>query len=151
MSYLSALWGWASSAPLRGQADTLQYNGMDIIIGCKNFELTPSLRTYIEEKVGKLGNYWDRIIRARVELEVDKNKRDGLMHSATVTVEVPGPDIRVQEEAGDMHAAIDLVIPVIERQIKKAKEKLEHTDWHKVRRAKEKFQQWYERMRNNNK
>jgi len=143
--------GRVSQAVLHLCADTLQYISMDIIIGCKNFELTPSLRTYIEEKVGKLANYWDRIIRARVELEVDKNKRGGLIHSATVTLEVPGPDIRVQEEAGDMHAAIDLTMPVLERQIKKAKNKLEHTDWRHMDKAKEKFRQWYERMRGNNK
>ncbi|HBH17234.1 MAG TPA: ribosome-associated translation inhibitor RaiA, partial [Candidatus Veblenbacteria bacterium] len=97
----------------------------------------------------KLANYWDRIIRARVELEVDKNKRGGLIHSATVTLEVPGPDIRVQEEAGDMHAAIDLTMPVLERQIKKAKNKLERTDWRHMDKAREKFRQWYERMRGN--
>lgn len=124
---------------------------MDIIISCKNFDLTPALRTYTEDKVGKLVNYWDRIIRARVDLEVDKNKRSGLMHKATVTLEVPGPDIRVTEEAGDMHAAIDLVLPVIERQIKKTKVRVEKTDWRQIRRAKEKFMNWYERMRGNNK
>lgn len=134
---------------MRSRANTLQLRHMDIIISCKNFDLTPSLRAYVEEKVGKLNNYWDRIIRARVDLQVDKNKRGGLMHQATVTLEVPGPDIRVTEEAGDMHAAFDLTMPVLEIQIKKAKSKIEGTDWRQIRRAKEKFMTWYERMRNN--
>lgn len=120
---------------------------MDIIISCKNFDLTPSLRTYVEEKLSKLGNFWDRIIRIRVELEVDKNKRGGRMHTATMTVEVPGPDIRISEEAGDMHAAIDIALPILERQLQKAKNKVEKLDWRRMRKAKEKFQDWYNQIR----
>ncbi len=124
---------------------------MDIIISCKNFDLTPSLRAYVEEKIGKMANYWDRIIRAKVDMEVDKNKRGGLMHRATVTLEVPGPDIRVAEESSEMHAAIDLLIPVLERQIKKTKARQEKNDWRQIRRAKEKFMAWYDSLRGKNK
>jgi len=120
---------------------------MEIIISCKNFELTPSLREYAQEKLSKLGIFWHRIIRVRLELEVDKHKRGGKMHQATVTVEVPGPDIRVVEQAEEMHAAIDLAIPVLERQIKKMKERLQRTDWKHLKRARDKFSEWYSRMR----
>lgn len=120
---------------------------MDILITCKNFDLTPSLRTYTEEKLAKLSNFWERIIRIRVELEVDKNRRGGLMHKATFTLEVPGPDIRVSEESGDMRAAIDIALPILERQVQKAKQKIEKSDWRQMRKAKEKFWNWYNRMR----
>lgn len=120
---------------------------MDIIVSCKNFALTPSLQAYAEDKVGKLGHFWERIIRARVELEVDKNRRQGVWHRATVTLEVPGRDITVTEEAGDVHAAIDLAIPVLERMLEKAKGKLEPVDWRRFKRARDKFFGWYNSVR----
>ncbi|MDZ4229858.1 MAG: HPF/RaiA family ribosome-associated protein, partial [Candidatus Veblenbacteria bacterium] len=88
-----------------------------------------------------------RIIRARVEFEVDKNKRGGLMHRATVTLEVPGPDIRVSEQAGDVHAALDLTMPLLERQLERTKTKLERVDVRLARRAKAKLRDWYEQFR----
>ena len=120
---------------------------MDIIVSCKNFNLTPSLKAYVEDKVGKLARFWERILRARVELEVDKNRRSGLSHRVAVTLEVPGPDIRVTEEAADIHAAIALTMPTLERLIIKAKDKMARTNWRHLKRAKEKFRGWYEQIR----
>lgn len=124
---------------------------MDIIISGKNFDITPSLRLYTEAKLGKLVHFWHKIIRARVEMEVDKGKHSGFNHRVTITLEIPGPDIRVMKESSDMHAAIDLAMPVLERQVNKIKAKLDKTDWHKLRRAREKFLSWYQSWRNGDK
>ena len=96
---------------------------MDIIISGKDFKLTPSLKTYVTEKVGKLSHYWNKIIRARVELDVDRNKKSGDLYRAQVWLEVPGKDIEVGGKASDMHAAIDMLMPKLERLIAKAKGK----------------------------
>ncbi len=97
---------------------------MDLIISGKNFKLTPSLKTYVEQKVGKLARYWNRIIRARVELDVDHNQKSGDIYRTEVKLEVPGPDIRMGAKAGDMHAAIDVVVPKLERLIARVKGKM---------------------------
>ena len=96
---------------------------MDIIISGKNFKLTPSLKTYVEQKIGRLGRFWQRIIRTRVELDVDHNQKSGDIYRVETKIEVPGPDIRLGVKASDMHAAIDLIVPKLERLIGKAKAK----------------------------
>ncbi len=98
---------------------------MDIIISGKNFKLTPSLKTYVEEKVGRLGKFWKKIIRARVELGVQKNQKSGEIYGVEAKLEVPGPDISVEVSAHDMHAAIDLLVPKLERLIARVKGKIE--------------------------
>lgn len=98
---------------------------MDLIVSGKDFRLTPSLKTYVEKKVGKLGRYWNKIIRARVELDVDHNQKSGDIYRLEVKLEVPGPDIRLGTKAADMHAAIDEVAHKLERLIARAKGKHE--------------------------
>ncbi|MFA4936723.1 MAG: ribosome-associated translation inhibitor RaiA [Patescibacteria group bacterium] len=97
---------------------------MDIIISAKNFKLTPSLITYTEEKVGKVERFWGEIIRANVELSVGRVKSAGNISQVRVWLEVSGPDIEAESEAADMHAAIDLVVPKLESQIRKMRGKV---------------------------
>ena len=99
---------------------------MDLIISGKNFRLTPSLKAYVQEKIGRLGHFWRRIIRARVELDVDHNQRSGDIYRVQTILEVPGPDIRLGIKARDMHEAIDLTAPKLERLISKVKGRLEN-------------------------
>ncbi len=95
---------------------------MDIIISGKDFRLTPSLKTYVTQKVGKLAHYWGKISRARVELDVDHNQKSGNIYRVEVWLDIPGePDIALGAKAADMHAAIDVVVPKLERQIMKLK------------------------------
>lgn len=99
---------------------------MDLIISGKDFKLTPSLKTYVTEKVGKLARYWSRITRARVELDVDHNQTSGNRYRVEVWLNVSGgADIALGAKAADMHAAIDVVVPKLERQIMKLKGKHE--------------------------
>ncbi|MBU1038643.1 ribosome-associated translation inhibitor RaiA [Patescibacteria group bacterium] len=96
---------------------------MDFIISGKNFKLTPSIKKYVQDKFSKLSKYWGKIIRARIELKVDKAHKSGQLSGVDVVLEVPGPDIRAEQKASEMHEAIDLVMPKLERQLNKAKDK----------------------------
>lgn len=96
---------------------------MNIIISGKNFSLTPSLKNYVNDKVSKVFHYWNKIIRARVELDVDHNQTSGERYRAVIWLEIPGKDIEVGGKANDMHAAIDMLMPKLERLIVKAKDK----------------------------
>lgn len=98
---------------------------MDLIVSGKNIKLTPSLKNYVSEKVGKLAGFWGKIIRARVELNVEKSAKEGKASEVNVNLEVPGKDITAQVKASEMHEAIDLVVPKLESQIRKAKGKME--------------------------
>lgn len=97
---------------------------MNIVVSAKNFDLTPSLKAFVEEKVGRLGKYWSSIVRTRVELLMNRHHRHGQIFVAYIWLELPGQDIRVTSTAMDMRSAIDLAYPRLERRLLRAKDRL---------------------------
>ncbi|MBI5404810.1 MAG: ribosome-associated translation inhibitor RaiA [Candidatus Kerfeldbacteria bacterium] len=97
---------------------------MHVIVSGKNIDLTPSLQTYAEEKLGRLEHFWSDIIRVHVELEKNKHHKHGDVCVVSVRIEIPGNDIRARQESSDMHSAIDVIATKLERQVIKAKERL---------------------------
>ncbi len=89
-----------------------------IIVG-RNMEVTPALRETIEDKLGKLDKFFAQETEANVTLSVDKDR-----HKIEVTIPVKGDIIRSEQVSNDMYVSIDLVEEVIERQLKKYKNKL---------------------------
>ncbi len=85
----------------------------------RNIEVTPGLREAIEEKIGKLARYFNPDTEVIVTLSVQKDKQ-----KIEVTIPVKGNIIRAEESSSDMYVSIDLVEEIIERQIKKYKNKL---------------------------
>ena len=96
---------------------------MDIVIGAKNFKLTPAINEYVNEKVGKLAHFWGEIIRAHVELSTARLKTEGDVSHVHVRLEVPGPDLEAEADSSEMYSAIDIVLPKLEKQIAKARGK----------------------------
>lgn len=87
----------------------------------KNIEITPSLREYVEKRVGKVTKYFDNVGNITVLLNVIKGR-----HIVEVTVPIQGGILLRGEEATmDMYTSIDLVVEKLERQIHKQKTKLE--------------------------
>ena len=85
-----------------------------IIIG-KNIDVTPGL----ENKLGKLERYFTPDTEIHVTLSVQKERQ-----KIEVTIPVKGNIIRSEQESDDMYVSIDLVEEVIERQLRKYKNKL---------------------------
>ena len=48
---------------------------MNIIVNGRHMEITPALKTYAEEKVGKFGRYLSDISEAVVTLSIEKKYR----------------------------------------------------------------------------
>jgi len=94
---------------------------MQIIVRGKNVEVTPALREYVEEKIGKLTRYLDNIREAVVALSVEKDR-----HVVEVTVFVNGNGLilRGEERSNDMYASLDLVVEKLERQVEKYKTRI---------------------------
>ncbi len=92
---------------------------MKLIIVGRNMEVTPALRETIEDKLGKLDKFFAQETEANVTLSVDKDR-----HKIEVTIPVKGDIIRSEQVSNDMYVSIDLVEEVIERQLKKYKNKL---------------------------
>ena len=89
-----------------------------IIIG-KNIDVTPGLKESVESKLGKLERYFTPDTEIHVSLSVQKERQ-----KIEVTIPVKGGIIRSEQESNDMYVSIDLVEEVIERQLRKYKNKL---------------------------
>lgn len=89
-----------------------------IIIG-KNIEVTEGLRAAVEDKIGKLEKFFTEETEVHVTLSVEKDRQ-----KIEVTIPVKGNIIRSEQVSSDMYVSIDLVEEVIERQLKKYKNKL---------------------------
>lgn len=92
---------------------------MKFIIVGKNIEVTEGLRAAVEDKIGKLEKYFTAETEAHVTLSVEKDRQ-----KIEVTIPVKGNIIRSEQVSSDMYVSIDLVEEVIERQLKKYKNKL---------------------------
>ncbi len=85
----------------------------------KNIEVTDGLRAAVYEKIGKLERYFSKDTDVTVTLNVEKGRQ-----KIEVTIPVKGSIIRSEQTSTDMYVSIDLVEEVIERQLKKYKNKI---------------------------
>lgn len=87
----------------------------------KNVDVTPAIKSYIEEKIGRLDKYLEspRDVSASIVVKVR-----GKEQIIEVTIPVNKIILRGEESHDDLYAAIDLVSDKIERQIRKNKTKL---------------------------
>ena len=92
---------------------------MNFIISGKNIEVTPGLKDSVINKLGKLERYFTPDTEIIVTLSVEKDRQ-----KLEVTIPVKGDIIRSEQTSTDMYVSIDLVEEVIERQLRKYKNKL---------------------------
>ena len=92
---------------------------MKFVIVGKNIEVTPGLRSAVEDKIGKLEKYFSNDTEVHVTLSTQKDRQ-----KIEVTIPVKGNIIRSEQVSNDMYVSIDLVEEIIERQLKKYKNKL---------------------------
>ena len=85
----------------------------------RNINVTPGLKAAVEEKIGKLERYFNQDTEVNITLTVEKDRQ-----KIEVTIPVKGTIIRAEQESNDMYVSIDLVEEVIERQLRKYKNKL---------------------------
>lgn len=85
----------------------------------RNINVTPGLKAAVEEKIGKLERYFNQDTEAIITLSVEKARQ-----KIEVTIPVKGTIIRAEQESDDMYVSIDLVEEIIERQLKKYKNKI---------------------------
>lgn len=92
---------------------------MNLVISGKNLDITEGLRSAVEEKIGKLERYFTDSTEVHVTLSTEKNRQ-----KIEITIPMKGSIIRTEEVSSDMYVSIDLVEEVIERQLRKYKNKL---------------------------
>ena len=92
---------------------------MRFIITGRNIDVTEGLRNAVQEKIGKLSKYFSDDTEVHVTLSVEKERQ-----KIEVTIPVKGNIIRSEQVSSDMYVSIDLVEEIIERQLKKYKNKI---------------------------
>ena len=92
---------------------------MKFVISGKNIDVTEGLRKAVEDKLGKLERYFTSDTEIIVTLSVEKERQ-----KIEVTIPVKGNIIRSEQVSSDMYVSIDLVEEIIERQLRKYKNKI---------------------------
>jgi putative sigma-54 modulation protein len=102
----------------------------EIIVSGIHIDLTPSLKTYVLEKVERLFRHEERIVRLRVELECDSKQAISQRFTAKGHIQIHGPDINAHELAEDCYKAVDFLVDKLDRMLRRRstgfKEKRKH-------------------------
>lgn len=97
---------------------------MHIILSGHHVDVTDALRSYVNDKMGRLERHFDNVTELHVVLSVEK-----LQQKAEATVHLSGNKLHADAVDADMYAAIDALVDKLDRQVKKHKEKV--TDHHR--------------------
>jgi ribosome hibernation promoting factor len=89
----------------------------------KNVEVSEAIRTYAEQKLGRLGRQLADPTRVELELAVERNPSIAANHVAEATIWTKGPVLRAKEASTDMRASIDLLADKLERQVVRYRQK----------------------------
>ncbi len=92
---------------------------MQYIISGRNIEVTEGLKSAVHEKIGKLERYFTPDTEVHVTLSVEKERQ-----KIEITIPMKGNIVRAEQVSNDMYVSIDLVEEIIERQLRKYKNKL---------------------------
>jgi len=102
---------------------------MNINIKTKNLDLTPSLRKFIDDKIGSLERVikkWEEKGAVNIDFEVartTKHHHKGEVFYAEINLSLGGSILRAQKSAKDIRKAINMVKSVIKEEIAKLRGK----------------------------
>jgi len=97
---------------------------MELQITGKNIELAPTVRQFIEQKLGKLERHLPNITEFKVEISEEKTKSPQQHFVVQVTLDSNGTLLRGVERGEDLLKAVGKVAAVMNRQIEHYKGKL---------------------------
>ena len=94
---------------------------MNINIRGDKIEVTDSIKKYVGEKLERLNKYFEDATKVDAHVLIRARNGEQIIE---VTVPTSRYTLRAEEKHSDLYAAIDLVVDVLERQIRKNKTKL---------------------------
>jgi putative sigma-54 modulation protein len=96
---------------------------MRLSVKGKNLEVSESIRSYAEEKIGKLDPQLHELTEVEIELAVERNPSIAANQIAEATIWTKGPTLRAREASPDMRASIDQLTEKLLRQVKEYRER----------------------------
>lgn len=96
---------------------------MKIQIQSVHFDADVSLKDFINKKLNKLEQFYDRIIDSDVVLSMEQLNTQVKDKVVTIKTNVPGATIIAKEKSKKFEEAIDLAVDSLKKQLAKHKEK----------------------------
>jgi ribosomal subunit interface protein len=94
---------------------------MEIVVRGRNVVVPDHYRQHVADKLSKLERYDQKIIRADVELNHEKNPRQtGRCQHVEITCRTRGPVVRSEACSEDFYKALDLATERLERRLSQA-------------------------------
>jgi putative sigma-54 modulation protein len=91
----------------------------EVIVSGIHLELTPSLKTFVQEKAARLFRHEERIVRVRVELECDPRQDVTHRFTAKGHIAIQGPDLNATVEAEECHKAAALLVDKLDQMLRR--------------------------------
>lgn len=96
---------------------------MNLTISGHRLEITPAIRSHVENKLERMKRNFDGVIDISVLLAVDNVSEKEKSQRAEIKLNLSGKTLHAESTAQDLYAAIDLLMDKLDRQLVKAKEK----------------------------
>ncbi|MCB0803581.1 MAG: ribosome-associated translation inhibitor RaiA [Flavobacteriales bacterium] len=95
---------------------------MKLKIHSIHFDADQKLEAFINERVNKLDQYFDKIIEGEVFLRLDKadDKKNKITE---IKLNVPGGELFVKKQTKSFEESTDVAVEALRRQVRKFKEK----------------------------
>jgi len=94
---------------------------MNLIIHGHHLEVTPALRSYVQDKLTRIRRHFDHVIDVDVVLSVNK-----LQQKAEITLRVRGSALHAVSIEPDLYASIDSMMDKLDRQVLRHKDRLKN-------------------------
>lgn len=94
---------------------------MDIKVSSRHLEVSPELRDYVTDKLGRLERFFEGIEQGEVRFTEERNPRIAAKEICEATLAGHGHVVRAKVAASDRFAAVDLVVDKLEHQLHKLK------------------------------
>jgi len=101
----------------------------------KNVEISDSIRSYAEQKLGKLDKQLPDLVQVELELSTEKNPSIRENQVAEATVFTKGHSLRARKATSDMRASIDGLTEKLMREVKEYQDKRRHEPRRRVDRS----------------
>lgn len=98
-------------------------NLMKVTVEAPKFDIDAKLTTFVNRKVAKLDNFYDKVIHADVYLKLEPNVRPN-NKIVELLVSVPGDKFIVKKMAKSFEEGIDICVQSMERVLLKRKQKI---------------------------
>ena len=99
---------------------------MKVLVKARHGHVNDSVKSYAEEKLGKLARRVHDLTVVEVILSKEHNPSIADDHAVEAIVHTKGPNIVAREQAGTWEAAIDRLIDKLERQIERHRDMKTH-------------------------